>query len=143
MGEIEGRDRRLADIGVDMAGQAAEPRLDRVDRLAHAGEVAALHRLLDQAQAIVGEVGVLVPDRHRRGDIGLAHQIRTQLLQRRVGVERLVGGVAVHQHRRFVGHHLLQDRHDRLALGEPLATDAGEHLGRIGLVRQIARVDQR
>ena len=103
-------------------------------RLAHAGEVAALDGLLDQTQPLVGDAGIVVPDRDGRGDIGLADEIGAELLQRRVGVERLVGGVAVHQHRRLVGHHLLQDRHDRLALGEPLAADAAEHLGRVGLV---------
>jgi hypothetical protein len=34
VGEIERGDRRLPDIGVDMAGQAAEPGVDRVDGLA-------------------------------------------------------------------------------------------------------------
>jgi len=64
----------------------------------------------------------------------LTDEIGAELLKRRIGVERLVGCVAVHQDRRLVGHHLLQDRHDRLALGEPLATDLGEQLGRVGLV---------
>ena len=48
------RDRRLPDIGVDMSGQAAEPGVDRVDRLRHRGEVAALDDLLDQSQLLVG-----------------------------------------------------------------------------------------
>ena len=77
---------------------------------------------------------VLVPDRDRRGDVSLADEIGAELLQRSVGVEGLVGGVGVHEDRRLVGHHLLQDRHDRLALGEPLPADAGEHPGRVGLV---------
>ena len=37
---------------------------------------------------------------------------------------------------RLVGHHLLEDRHDRLALGKPLAADAGQDLGGIGLVER-------
>ena len=53
--EVERRDRRLADIGVDVAGERSEPRLDGVDALAHAGEVAALDGLLDQTQALVGD----------------------------------------------------------------------------------------
>ena len=53
--EVEGRDRRLADIGIDMAGQAAEPGFERVDGLAHAGEVATLDGLLDEAQPLVGD----------------------------------------------------------------------------------------
>ena len=141
--EIEGRDRRLADIGVDMARQAAEPGFDRVDRLAHAGEVAALDGLLDEPQPLVGGPRILVPDGDGGGDIGFADEVGAELLQRRVGVERLVGGVAVQQHRGLVGHHLLQDRRDRFALGKPLPADAGQHLAASVLSRQIARVDQR
>ena len=44
--------------------------------------------------------------------------------------------VAIDQHRRLVGHHLLKDRGDRLALGEPLPPDAAEQLGRVGLVER-------
>ena len=124
--QVERRDWRLADIGVDVARQAAEPRLDRVDRLAHAGEVAALDGLLDKAETILGDAEVLAPDRHGCRDIGLADQVGAEFLKCNVGVERLIGGVAIHQHRRLVGHHFLQDRHDRLALGEPLATDLAE-----------------
>src|SRR3546814_20377294 len=36
--------------------------------------------------------------------------------------------------RSLVGEHLLEDRRDALALGEPLAADAREQLGRIDLV---------
>ena len=108
--------------------------------LAHAGEVAALDGLLDQAQALVGDARVLVPDRDGGGDIGLADKVGAELLQRGVGIERLVGGIGVHQHRRLVGHHLLQDRHDRLALGEPLAADLAEQPGRVGLVEADRRV---
>ena len=78
--------------------------------------------------------GIVVPDGDRRGDIGLADEVGAELLQRGVGVERLVGGVGVEQRRRLVGHHLLQDRGDRLALGEPLPADLGQQLGRVGLV---------
>ena len=55
VGEVERGDRRLADIGVDVARQAAEPGLHRVDRLGDAGEVAALDDLLDQPQLLVGD----------------------------------------------------------------------------------------
>ena len=36
----------------------------------------------------------------------------------------------------LVSHHLLEDRHDRLALGEPLPADPGQELGGIGLVER-------
>jgi hypothetical protein len=50
MGEVQGRERRLADIGVEMAGQRTEPGFDSVQGLRHAGEVAALDDLLDGFQ---------------------------------------------------------------------------------------------
>ena len=132
--EVEGRERRLPDIGVDVAGQAAEPSLHRVNGLGDAGEVAALDDLFCEAEFLVGDVRVLVPDRERRRHIGLASDIGPELLERRVGVERLVVGVAVEERRGLVGHHLFQDRADRLALGEPLPADTRENLGRVRLV---------
>ena len=134
MREIERRDRRLADIGVDMAGQRPEPGLDRVDALDHAGEVASLDDLLDQPQLLVGDADIVVPDRDRGGDEGLPDRVGAEFLQRRVGIDRLVVGVGVEQRRGFVGHHLLQDRGDRFALGEPLPPDLGQQPRRISLV---------
>ena len=79
---------------------------------------------------------VLVPDRDGRGDIGLADIVGAQFLQGHVGIGRLVGGVGVDEGRRLVGHHLLDDGGDRLALGEPLPPDLGQQLHRFGLVEQ-------
>lgn len=42
MGEVEGVDQRLTDVGVDMPRQAAQPRLDRVDGFADGGEAQAV-----------------------------------------------------------------------------------------------------
>ena len=42
--------------------------------------------------------------------------------------------VGIEQRRGLVGHHLLENRHDGLALGEPLAADAGEDPCCVGLV---------
>ena len=81
MGEVQGGDRRLADIGVSLPRQRAEPGIDGVDRLDHGGEVPALHDLLDQAQLLVGAARVLVPDDEGRRDIGLARDIGAELLQ--------------------------------------------------------------
>ena len=58
MREIEGRDRRLPDVGVDMTRERTEPRLERVHPFDHAGEVTALDDFLDQ-----GELGVKLLDR--------------------------------------------------------------------------------
>src|SRR5271165_4188260 len=53
--EVQRRDRGLTDVGVSVPGQRAEPGLDGVDSLDHAGEVATLDDLLDQSQLLVGE----------------------------------------------------------------------------------------
>ena len=58
---VQRRDRRLADIGVDMPWQAAEPGLDRIHRLNHAGEIAALDDLFDEAELFVGRRGRRCP----------------------------------------------------------------------------------
>ena len=136
MGEVQGGDRRLADIGVGLPRQRAEPGIDGIDRLDHGGEVPALHDLLDEAQFLVGAARVLVPDDEGRRDIGLARDIGAELLQGHVGIGGLVGGVRVDQRRLLVGHHLLQDRGDGFALGEPLAADAGNHPRGLRLVHQ-------
>ena len=75
VGEVECGDRRLADVGVDMAGQAAEPGFDGVDGFADAGEIATLNSLLDQAQFLFGGAGVFVPNRHSRSDIDFTDQV--------------------------------------------------------------------
>ena len=136
MGEVQGGDRRLAHIGVSLSRQRAEPGVNGIDRLDHGGEVPALHHLLDQAQFLVGAARVLVPDDQRRGDIGLARDISAELLQGHIGIGGLVGGVRVDQRRLLVGHHLLQDRGDGFALGEPLASDARDHPRGLHLVHQ-------
>ena len=57
VGEVERRDRRLSDIGVEVPGQAAEPGLDGVHPLADDGEVAGLDDLLDQAELLGCDAG--------------------------------------------------------------------------------------
>ena len=103
-------------------------------RLDHAGEVAALDDLLDQPQLLVGEARIVVPDGDGRGDVGLADDVGAELLERGVGIHRLVVGVGVEKRRGLVGHHLLEDRGDRFALGEPLPADLRQQLRRVGLV---------
>ena len=60
--------------------------------------------------------------------------VRPQFLQRRIGIFGLVGCIAVDKQRSLIGHHLLEDRGDRLALGEPLPPDFSEQFGRVALV---------
>ena len=60
--QIQSRERWLAHIGVNMTGDAAEPGLDRVDRLDHAGEITPLNYLLDEAELLVGSGRIAIPD---------------------------------------------------------------------------------
>ena len=127
VGEVEGRDRRLADVGVDMARAALPSQASTaLTRLAHAGEVAALDDLLDQAQPLVRDARIVVPDRDRGGDIGLRRRDRSRAPAAPASASSALLAASVSSSdRRLVGHHLLEDRHDRLALGEPLPADAG------------------
>ena len=78
--------------------------------------------------------GFVVPHGYGCGDKGLADRVGTEFLQRRIGIHGLVVGVGIEQRRGLVGHHLLQDRRDRFALGEPLPPDFGQQPRGIGLV---------
>ena len=59
MGEVQGVNQRLADIGIDMAGQRAEPSFHGVHALADAGETQAVDDALDSAGLVVGSLAVL------------------------------------------------------------------------------------
>ena len=83
VGEVEGRDRRLAHVGVDMPRQAAEPGFDRVQGSRMQVKSRPWMVFSTRASRSSAMRRILVPDRHRRGDIGLRHEIRAQLLQRR------------------------------------------------------------
>src|SRR3546814_2561849 len=69
VGEIEGGNRRLADIGIDMARETPEPGFERVHAFDRAGEVAALDDLLDEPELLGGERRIAIPYGDRRGDI--------------------------------------------------------------------------
>ena len=58
-----------------MSRQAAEPGLDRIDPLDHAGEVTPLDDLFDETQLLVGGGGVAIPNCNRRRDEGLSDLI--------------------------------------------------------------------
>ena len=78
-----------------MTGQRAEPGIDRVHGLYHAGEVAPLDQFLDETQPFVGDTRIFVPDRDGRGDIGLTDQVGAEFLKRRVGIHRLVVSIGI------------------------------------------------
>ena len=125
MREIEGRDGRLSHVGVELAWEAAEPGLDGVDPLADDGEVTALHDLFREPQLFVRDARVGVDDGEGCRDVRPADHVGAELLQRFVGVERFVRGVAVEERRRLVGHDLFEYGANALALGEPLTADPG------------------
>src|SRR3546814_11216027 len=111
-----------------MAWQAAEPGLDRVHRLADGGEAAAVDDALHRADLLGGTRAALVPDRDRSRQIAERDMVTAQLLQRHVGVARLVVGVGIEELSRFVVEHLPQEGEDGLALGKPPAANTGQRL---------------
>src|SRR6267378_2080582 len=73
-----------------MAGQRPQPGLHCVDALRHTGEVTSLDHLLNQAQLLISNAGVIVPYRHSGGNERLPDRVGSEFLQRRVGIHRLV-----------------------------------------------------
>ena len=136
MGEVQCVKERLADIGVNMAGQRAEPGLYRIDALANAGKTQSVDDPLNGAGFIVSGPGVHVDHRDGGGEIAETDMTAAKRLQGRVGVTRLVVGVAINQGRRLIGQHFAQDGGDRLAPGEPLPPQPGQNPGRRRLVER-------
>ena len=66
----------------------------------------------------------------------MASIVCAQFLKSEIRIRGLVRGVGVHEGGSLIGHDLFQDRRDGLALGEPLPTNLGQQLGRVGLVEQ-------
>ena len=97
---------RLADIGVNVTGQRAEPGLDRIDALANTSEAKPIDDPLNSASLIFGGLGVLIEHGDRRCEIPKSNMISAQGLERGVGIECLVVGIAVDQGRRLIGQHL-------------------------------------
>ena len=124
VGQVEGGDQRLADVGVGVAGDRRQPGLHRVEALGDGDKAAALDHPLDQAQFLIGDPGVAVADRHGGRHIAEGDLVGTQLLQRRIGVAGLVRRVAVEQRAFLLEDRLAQQRQHTLAFGEPLPTQA-------------------
>ncbi len=134
--EVERMDKRLADIGIGLAGQRRQPRLDRVHALADGGEAKPVDDPLDGTNLVLNTGGVGVGHGDRRGEVTEGDMITAERLQRQIGIDHLVVGIAVEQLRWLVVHHLAQHRGDRLAFIEPLATKLRQRLGRVGLVER-------
>src|SRR3546814_7019511 len=72
----------------------------------------------------------------RRGQMPEGNMIAAERLEREVGVEHLVIGIAVEQLCRLIVHDFANQRGDRLALVEPLSAQLRQRLGRLGLVER-------
>ena len=80
MRQIEGMDERLADIGIDMAGQRPEPGFHRIDAFANSGEARAMDHALDRTQLFLHDMTILVHDGDRRRQITERDVIATKRL---------------------------------------------------------------
>ena len=98
----------LAHVGVGVAGQAAEPGLDRIQALADGGDAAAVDDALQAEQLLLGAGGVLIGDDDGGGQVAEGDIIGAERFQGRVGVGRLALGVGIDQRRLAVEHHLAQ-----------------------------------
>ena len=134
--QIQRVDDRLPDVRVNVTGQARKPRLDRVDALADASEAQSVDDALDGANLLLDAAPALIGEGDRRGEIAERNMIAAKRLQRQVGVDQLVIGVAVEKLGGLVVNHLAQYRRHRLALVEPLAPELGQRLGGVGLVER-------
>ena len=132
--EIEGRDQRLPHVGIGVARDGGQPRLRCVQGFRNGDETPAPDNAFDRLQLLVGEVRTFVHHRDGRRDISIGNGVRAQLLQRLVGIVRLVGGVGVDQRNLLLEDCLAQQRDDALALGEPLPANLGQFAFRFRLV---------
>src|SRR3546814_15963995 len=96
VGEIEGGNRRLADIGIDMARETPEPGFERVHAFDRAGEVAALDDILDEPELLGGERRIAIPYGDPRGYISDTPLARPAPLERQVGIARPLRGAPRH-----------------------------------------------
>ena len=79
VGKVQGGDRWLPDVGVDVAGQRPEPGIDGIDGLGHRGEVAALDHLFYKAELLFGGARIGIPNGDGGGHIGRADEIRSEV----------------------------------------------------------------
>ena len=93
--EVQRADRRLAQISVALPREGGEPGIDGVQRLLGDDETAAPQHTTDRFDLVGDTVLILVPESHGRSEEAIGDVIGAKLLKRRVGVHRLVLGVAV------------------------------------------------
>ncbi|KWT79668.1 hypothetical protein APY03_5068 [Variovorax sp. WDL1] len=132
--QIQRRDDGLAHVGVSIAGERGQPGIHGIERFRDGDEAPTLDDALHHAQLLVCDGGVLVHDGDGRRQIAEGDLIAAQLLQGGVGIGGLVVGVGIDQRAFLLEDRFAQQRDDVLALGEPLAAQAGKFFFRLGFV---------
>jgi hypothetical protein len=75
--------------------ERGEPGVDGVERLLGDDETAAPQHTTDRFDLVRDPIPIVVPEGHGRSEEAIGDVIGAKLLERRVGVHRLVLGVAV------------------------------------------------
>ena len=99
-----------------MARQTAKPRLLAVQGLLFDHKPLALDHLLHPANSPHGLLHIGMGNRDGAGHQAERHQILTKLLQSRIGIGGLVGGITVKQCRSLLGRLLFQHGEQVLSL---------------------------
>ena len=136
MGKIDRVQQRLADIGIGLARQRAEPGFDRIDAFGDAGEPAPPDHALDGPDLVFGNPGILIPDDNCGRAKAECDMACAEGLQGLVGIGGLVVCVRVEQRRRFVGEDFTQVRGKRPAFRKPVADIGVERLLGLRLVER-------
>ena len=125
---------RLADICVEMSGEAAEPCIYGVHRLPNGHEAAFVQDAFGFPHALINDAPLLIVYDNRRRQKPERNVVGAELLQRGVRIRRLIISVRVYERACFIEQRLLDDCGDGFAFGEPLAAVFGEFGGRPRLV---------
>ena len=98
-------------------------------------EATPLDDALHHAQLLVGHGGIRVHDGDGCCQVAKGDLIAAQFLQGRIGVGGFVAGIGIDQRAFLLKDGFAQQGDDVLALGEPLAAQAGKFFFRIGFVK--------
>ena len=118
--EVERMNERPANVRVDVARQAPEPRVGRVEGLVAYGEAARLDDLFNALALSPRLLEREVPHGDGRRQVPERHEVVAELLQGRVGVCRAVRGGVVDEGGLLFARLLLDQGPEALAFGPPL-----------------------
>ena len=123
------------DIRIGVARSGPYLGIRGVEGFGDRDEAASLDSTLRHAQLLVGHCCVFVRDGDGRRQVTEGNLIAAKLLQGGIGIRCLVAGVGIDQWAFLLEDGFAQQRDDVLALGEPLAAQAGEFLFRRGFIQ--------